>query len=375
MMAVPDRPIILVVGARPNFMKIAPLYAELARRGVPQLLLHTGQHYDENMSKVFFDDLGMPKPDIYLGIGSGSHAEQTAKVMVEFEKICKDSNPRWVVVVGDVNSTVACSLVAAKLWIPCAHVEAGLRSFDRRMPEEINRLVTDSIADLLLTPSPDGDENLRNEGVVESRILRVGNIMIDSLFNNLEKASKSTILTDLGLEKGTYGVLTLHRPSNVDDSAAFIRVIEALEIIGTHLPVVFPVHPRTVKNTERFGLTQRLESVPNMIRTGPAGYLDFIALMANARVVLTDSGGLQEETTALGIPCITLRENTERPITVTEGTNVIVGNDTEAIVTALVDILETGGKAGRIPDLWDGHTAERIADALLNSKEEGADGV
>ena len=198
---------------------------------------------------------------------------------------------------------------------------------------------------------------------------------IDSLFNNLEKASKSTILTDLGLEKGTYGVLTLHRPSNVDDSAAFIRVIEALEIIGTHLPVVFPVHPRTVKNTERFGLTQRLESVPNMIRTGPAGYLDFIALMANARVVLTDSGGLQEETTALGIPCITLRENTERPITVTEGTNVIVGNDTEAIVTALVDILETGGKAGRIPDLWDGHTAERIADALLNSKEEGADGV
>ena len=342
-------PVILVVGARPNFMKIAPLHAELERRSVSQILLHTGQHYDENMSKVFFDDLGMPQPDIYLGIGSGSHAEQTAKV---------------VVVVGDVNSTVACCLVCAKLWIPSAHVEAGLRSFDRRMPEEINRLLTDAIADLLLTPSPDGDENLRNEGVAEERIHRVGNIMIDSLFNNLEKSKQSTILTDLGLEKGEYATLTLHRPSNVDEKEPFVRILEALEIIGAGLPIVFPVHPRTAKQAEKFGLTERLESIPNIVLIGPAGYLDFVALLADAKFVLTDSGGLQEETTALGIPCITLRENTERPITVTEGTNVVVGSDTQAIVDAATDVFETGGKAGRIPDLWDGKTAERIADII-----------
>jgi len=366
-----EKPMILVVGARPNFMKIAPLHAEFSRRGIPQLLVHTGQHYDENMSQVYFDELGMPKPDIYFGIGSGSHAEQTAKVMIEFEKVCKEHNPQWVVVVGDVNSTVACTLVCAKLWIPCAHVEAGLRSFDRKMPEEINRLVTDSIADLLLTPSPDGDDNLRKEGVDESRILRVGNIMIDSLFNNIDKAEKSHILSELELTKGAYGVLTLHRPSNVDEPAAFIRIIEALETICARTPIVFPVHPRTKKNAERFGLTQRIESISNLIRMGPAGYLDFIALMANSRLVLTDSGGLQEETTALGIPCITLRDNTERPITVTEGTNVIVGNDTAAILSAVEDALVSGGKPGRIPDLWDGHTAGRIADALLGASAEG----
>jgi len=357
-------PVILVVGARPNFMKIAPLHAELERRGVEQILLHTGQHYDENMSKVFFDDLGMPQPDIYLGIGSGSHAEQTAKVMVEFEKVCMENKPSMVIVVGDVNSTVACCMVCAKLWIPSAHVEAGLRSFDRRMPEEINRLLTDAIADLLLTPSPDGDDNLRNEGVAEERIHRVGNIMIDSLFNNLEKSKQSTILTDLGLEKGEYAALTLHRPSNVDEKEPFVRILEALETIGARLPIVFPVHPRTAKQAEKFGLTGRLESIPNIVLIGPAGYLDFVALMADAKFVLTDSGGLQEETTALGIPCITLRENTERPITVTEGTNVVVGSDTQAIVDAASDVFETGGKAGRIPDLWDGHTAERIADII-----------
>ena len=358
-------PIILVVGARPNFMKIAPIHAELARRGVPQLLLHTGQHYDENMSKVFFDDLGMPEPDIYLGVGSGSHAVQTAKVMVEFEQICQHHEPSMVVVVGDVNSTVACTMVCAKLWIPCAHVEAGLRSNDRKMPEEINRLVTDAIADLLLTPSPDGDENLLKEGVAVERIKFVGNIMIDSLLNNLERAKGSTIHSDLGIEGDSYGVLTLHRPSNVDDSKAFKRILTALESIGSRIPLVFPMHPRTRNRTEEFGLTERLESIPNIILTGPAGYLDFVSLMAGSTFVLTDSGGLQEETTALGIPCITLRENTERPITVTEGTNVIVGNDTDAIIRAALDVLGTGGKAGRIPDLWDGHTAERIADVLL----------
>ena len=357
-------PVILVVGARPNFMKIAPIHAELTRRGIDQILLHTGQHYDENMSKVFFDDLGMPQPDIYLGIGSGSHATQTAKVMVEFEKVCNEYKPSMVVVVGDVNSTVACSMVCAKEWIPCAHVEAGLRSFDREMPEEINRLITDAIADLLLTPSPDGDENLRKEGVAEERIKRVGNIMIDSLFNNLERSKSSTIHADLGIEKGNYGVLTLHRPSNVDEKDAFMRILVALEQIGERIPLVFPLHPRTRIRAEEFGLTERLESIPNIVLTGPAGYLDFVALMAESKLVLTDSGGLQEETTALGIPCLTLRENTERPITVTEGTNTIVGNATDVILDAANNILDNGGKAGRIPDLWDGHTAERIADII-----------
>tara|TARA_B100001113_G_scaffold99922_1_gene80696 strand:- start:1728 stop:2825 length:1098 start_codon:yes stop_codon:yes gene_type:complete len=357
-------PVILVVGARPNFMKIAPIHAELRRRGVSLMLLHTGQHYDENMSKVFFDDLGMPEPDIYLGIGSGSHATQTAKVMVEFETVCKEHKPSMVIVVGDVNSTVACSMVCAKEWIPCAHVEAGLRSFDREMPEEINRLITDAIADYLLTPSSDGDENLRNEGVAEDRIKRVGNVMIDSLFNNLERAKKSTIHSDLNIEKGNYGVLTLHRPSNVDEMEAFSQILDALEQIGTRIPLVFPLHPRTRNRAEQFGLTERLELIPNIILTDPAGYLDFVALMAESKLVLTDSGGLQEETTALGIPCITLRKNTERPITVTEGTNTIVGNDTQAILDAAFDVLDNGGKAGRIPELWDGKTAERIADLV-----------
>ena len=357
-------PVILVVGARPNFMKIAPLHAELARRDIRQILLHTGQHYDENMSQVFFDDLGMPEPDIYLGIGSGSHATQTATVMVEFEKVCKEHNPSMVVVVGDVNSTVACSMVCAKEWIPCAHVEAGLRSFDRQMPEEINRLITDAIANILLTPSPDGDENLRNEGVSEDRIIRVGNIMIDSLFNNLERCKTSMIHSELDLEKGNYGVVTLHRPSNVDDELAFAGIIKALEEIGSCIPLVFPLHPRTKNRAEQFGLYERLTAIPNIVLTGPAGYLDFIALMSESKLVLTDSGGLQEETTALGIPCLTLRENTERPITVTEGTNTIVGNDPKVIIDTALEVLNNGGKAGRIPEMWDGKTAERIAEII-----------
>ena len=300
-------PVILVVGARPNFMKIAPIHAELAKRDIEQILLHTGQHYDENMSKVFFDDLGMPQPDIYLGIGSGSHATQTAKVMVEFEKVCKEHKPSMVVVVGDVNSTVLVAWCVRKNGFLALTLRLGLRSFDREMPEEINRLVTDAIADYLLTPSPDGDENLRNEGVAEDRIKRVGNVMIDSLFNNLERAKASTIHSDLGIEKGNYGVLTLHRPSNVDDKDAFIGILEALEKIGERIPLVFPLHPRTKNRAEQFGLTQRLESIPNIVLTGPAGYLDFVALMAESKIVLTDSGGLQEETTALGIPCLTLK--------------------------------------------------------------------
>ena len=358
-----NKTIILVVGARPNFMKIAPIYAELASRGEQLILLHTGQHYDDNMSKVFFDDLGMPKPDIYLGIGSGSHAYQTATVMIEFEKICIDREPSMVVVVGDVNSTVACSIVCAKLGVPCAHVEAGLRSFDRTMPEEINRILTDSVADLLLTPSPDGDENLRAEGVAKHRIVRVGNIMIDSLYSNLERSKESSILIDLGV-MDKFAILTLHRPSNVDDPDIFSGILSALETIGTEIQMIFPIHPRTEKMAKSFGMYERLESIPNIILTGPVGYLDFVALMASSTLVLTDSGGLQEETTALGIPCITLRENTERPITVTEGTNTIVGCDPELITKTALQALKGEGKGGRIPEMWDGKTAERIANVL-----------
>tara|TARA_X000001036_G_scaffold208859_1_gene196401 strand:+ start:2483 stop:3535 length:1053 start_codon:yes stop_codon:yes gene_type:complete len=346
-------------------MKIAPIQAELSARGVPTILLHTGQHYDENMSKVFFDDLGMKEPEIHLGVGSGSHASQTAKVMVEFEKVCNEHQPSMVVVVGDVNSTLACTIVCAKSLIPCAHVEAGLRSFDREMPEEINRILTDSVANLLLTPSADGDENLRNEGVVEERIFRVGNIMIDSLFENVKKSESSKIHDDLNLIN-EYALFTLHRPSNVDNKETFTTIIEALEDIAEDLDIVFPIHPRTRKMAINFDLFERLENIPGMRITEPIGYLDFVSLMSKSKLVLTDSGGLQEETTALGIPCLTLRENTERPITVTEGTNTIVGTDKNLIINLSKEVIESGGKSGRIPDLWDGKTAVRIADVLLN---------
>ncbi len=354
-----------MVGARPNFMKIAPIQAEFSARKIPTILLHTGQHYDENMSKVFFEDLGMREPDIHLGVGSGSHATQTAKVMVEFEKVCNEYQPSMVVVVGDVNSTLACTIVSAKLLIPCAHVEAGLRSFDREMPEEINRILTDSIANLLLTPSVDGDENLRDEGVVEDRIFRVGNIMIDSLFENVKKAESSNIHTDLKLDS-EYALFTLHRPSNVDDKENFATIIEALEEIANDLDIVFPIHPRTRKMAESFDLFERLENISGMHITEPIGYLDFVSLMSNSKLVLTDSGGLQEETTALGIPCLTLRENTERPITVTEGTNTIVGTDKDLIISLSKEVIENGGKSGNVPDLWDGKTAARIADVILD---------
>lgn len=359
-----QNPIILVVGARPNFMKIAPLYKELKKRGISQILLHTGQHYDRNMSEVFFEDLGMPEPDIHLDVGSGSHASQTAKVMIEFENVCNEIEPPIVVVVGDVNSTVACSLVCAKLLIPCAHVESGLRSRDRRMPEEINRLITDCISDILLTPSKDASENLILEGIDESRIKLVGNIMIDSLYSNLEKSKSSDILNNLNIFEKEYCVLTLHRPSNVDKRDNFIRIIEALEKIGEKTKIVFPMHPRTRNMADRHGLTERISSVPGIIISEPSGYLDFIALVANSKLVLTDSGGLQEETTALGIPCLTLRENTERPVTVEEGTNTIVGNYPKTIISSAFEALDGEGKSGRIPHLWDGNTAFRIADIL-----------
>ncbi len=360
------KPIILVVGARPNFMKMAPLYDELKKRDLPVILLHTGQHYDDNMSKVFFEDLGMPKPDIYLGVGSASHAKQTAKIMIDFEEVCKKETPSIVVVAGDVNSTIACALVAKKLSIPVGHVEAGLRSFDMEMPEEINRILTDRISDLLFTPSKDANQNLTKEGMDAQNIKLVGNIMIDSLLNKIEKSEISTIHQKLKVKKENYVLITLHRPSNVDYEDSLTRIIKALETIGENTTIVFPVHPRTTNMINEFGLDNRINQIPNLILTKPVGYLDFLALIKYSKVVLTDSGGLQEETTALGIPCITLRENTERPITVEEGTNTIVGNKTENILDEWKNISLNGGKSGRIPELWDGKTAIRISDILVD---------
>lgn len=365
--------VVSVVGARPNFMKVAPIVEAIKRRGhefAAPLVVHTGQHYDAQMSDAFFRDLGLPEPDVYLGVGSGSHAAQTAAVMQLFEPVVLRERPDWVLVVGDVNSTLACALVCAKLLVPVAHVEAGLRSRDRTMPEEINRLLTDQLADLLLTPSTDGDANLLSEGVAPERIRFVGNVMIDSLFAQLERAKASRVREHLGVEGRDYAVLTLHRPSNVDDRATLARLLDALERIGERLPIVFPVHPRTRRNLTEFGFAERVEQTSRIILTEPLGYLDFLQLYSGARLVLTDSGGLQEETTALGIPCLTLRENTERPVTVELGTNKIVGTDTEKIMGAALSALDTRREAGTpspVPPLWDGRAADRILDALVSA--------
>jgi UDP-N-acetylglucosamine 2-epimerase (non-hydrolysing) len=363
-----------VVGARPNFMKVAPIVEAMKRREgeFMPLLLHTGQHYDEGMSDAFFRDLGLPAPDVYLGVGSGSHAAQTAAVMQSFEPVVLSERPDWVVVVGDVNSTLACALVCSKLGVRVAHVEAGLRSRDRTMPEEINRLLTDQLADLLLTPSVDADANLLAEGIPKKRIRFVGNVMIDSLFSQLERAKLSTVREELGVEDKDYATLTLHRPSNVDERDAFSRILDALEQIAERLPIIFPVHPRTRARIAEFDFTERIERLKNLRLVEPLGYLDFLCLYSGARLVLTDSGGIQEETTALSIPCLTLRENTERPITVEMGTNQIVGTNTlkitEAAFSALDNPRET--KQRRVPPLWDGHTAPRILEALLEGMRD-----
>jgi UDP-N-acetylglucosamine 2-epimerase (non-hydrolysing) len=362
--------VINVVGARPNFMKVAPVVEAMRRRAemFAPLVLHTGQHYDAQMSDAFFRDLGLPEPDVYLGVGSGSHAQQTAAVMQSFEPVVLKEKPDWVLVVGDVNSTLACALVCSKLGIKVAHVEAGLRSRDRTMPEEINRLLTDQIADLLLTPSEDGDANLLAEGIPPARIRFVGNVMIDSLFNQLKRAEASSIREDLEISGRDYATLTLHRPSNVDDPVTFARILDALEEISTRLPVIFPVHPRTRARLAEFSLMERVERCRTLRLIEPLGYLDFLRLYSGARLVLTDSGGIQEETTALSIPCLTLRENTERPITVSMGTNTIVGTNTERITGAAFDALDTArtptSAPTPVPPLWDGHAAERILDAL-----------
>jgi UDP-N-acetylglucosamine 2-epimerase (non-hydrolysing) len=348
-----------VVGARPNFMKMAPVILELNRRGLRQFCVHTGQHYDAQMSAVFFDELGMPKPDAFLGVGSCSHAEQTARIMVSFEKLCLEQNPTLVVVAGDVNSTLACALVAAKLHIPVAHVESGLRSFDRSMPEELNRIVTDHLSSILFTTEPSGNVNLLKEGISSSQIHFVGNTMIDSLMAHLDKALAGKPWQRFHLEPDCYGLVTLHRPANVDDLPTLTEIGLALQKVSSDLPLLFPVHPRTCDR-----LKQALPDWPSITIIEPLGYLDFLALMAKSRLVLTDSGGIQEETTILGVPCVTIRPNTERPITIESGTNRLAGVTREGIVGAARDALSQKSLHAVSPSLWDGRAAGRIVDVL-----------
>jgi UDP-N-acetylglucosamine 2-epimerase (non-hydrolysing) len=350
----------LIAAARPNFMKVAPLWHALRRSDwCRPMLIHTGQHYDANMSDAFFADLGLPAPDHHLGVGSGTHAEQTAGVMVAYEKILMAAPPDWTVVVGDVNSTAACTLAAKKLCLRVAHLEAGLRSHDRTMPEEINRIVTDSIADVLWTPSEDGDENLRREGVPADRITRVGNIMIDSYELLRPEIEAARTRDRFGLARKGYGVVTLHRPSNVDDPKSLAALVAALSAVARVVPLVFALHPRTRKNLATFGLLEALERAPGLQVTEPLSYVPFMSLVRDARLTITDSGGIQEETTYLGIPCLTLRTTTERPITVSQGTNRLVR--TEALAGMVERIASGDWPGARCPELWDGHTADRVA--------------
>jgi UDP-N-acetylglucosamine 2-epimerase (non-hydrolysing) len=367
----PSFGITCIVGARPNFMKIAPII-EALNKLKPHLkvtLVHTGQHYDVAMNEQYFQALGIPAPDINLEVGSGSHAVQTAEVMCRFETVLDQNKTDAVLVVGDVNSTIACALVATKKGIPVVHVEAGLRSFDRAMPEEINRVLTDQISDFLFTTEPSGKDNLLREGVAADRIHFVGNVMIDTLRLNLPRAiSTEKIARDAGKSSfphahKAYGVVTMHRPSNVDNPEVLRGLLEVVSRISKELPIVFPVHPRTKSMINKFGFDHLLES-ESVLLLPPMGYLEMLGLMKDAKVVLTDSGGVQEETTALGVPCITLRENTERPITVEQGTNTIAGQNPVEIWAAFQDVIQTGGKAGRVPEFWDGHAADRIVDVL-----------
>lgn len=350
-------------------MKIAPIDREFKRRGIETLLVHTGQHYDQNMSDVFFEDLNMKSPDVHLNVGSGSHASQTAKIMIEFENVCEQYDFCMVVVVGDVNSTVACTLVAKKLGIPVTHVEAGLRSFDREMPEEINRILTDSISDLLLTPSLDGNENLRKEGVSDTRVEFVGNIMIDSLYDAVERVLNMDINPAKSLNIERYSVVTLHRPSNVDVEGKVNQLVAHLVEISQKLPIIFPMHPRTRNNLQKFGKLTELEDAPGIHILEPLGYLEFVSLVNHSTLVITDSGGLQEETTSLGIPCLTLRENTERPITITEGTNRLI-TDLSTLQQSVDEALNSEStQRKQKPKFWDGKTAERIVNAIVASIE------
>jgi UDP-N-acetylglucosamine 2-epimerase (non-hydrolysing) len=354
-----------IVGARPNFMKIAPIVAQLraAGDGIDSVLVHTGQHYDEKLSQVFFDELSIPHPDVNLNVGSGSHAQQTAAIIAAFEPVLLEIRPDILVVVGDVNSTLACALVATKLGVRVAHVEAGLRSFDRTMPEEINRLLTDQISDLLFTSEPGAEDNLLREGIERAKIHFVGNVMIDTLLAHRERARALNVPERFGVTRRAYGLLTLHRPSNVDDETTFERLMGAIETISRDVPFIFPVHPRTRPMIQRSAIASRMVASGALRPIDPLGYLDFLGLMESSRVLLTDSGGVQEETTILGVPCLTLRENTERPVTITHGTNQLVGTDPEKIRGAWQRV-QTASSERRVPPLWDGRTAERIVEVL-----------
>ncbi len=369
---VPNLKIACVVGARPNFMKMAPLLRAVEASGkIDVTLIHTGQHYDQELSSVFFEQLEIPKPDISLEVGSGSQAEQTARILERIEPVLQRGVEGrafdWLVVVGDVNSTMAAAIAAAKLGIPVAHVEAGLRSFDRKMPEEINRLVTDSISTLMLVSDPAGMDHLRREGHGEEKLHLVGNLMIDTLFHSLAKAKSLDTLKELNLEPKGYGVVTLHRPSNVDDRATLSAILDVLQDVSQDLPLAFPIHPRTRSRIENFGLIEKLAENGNIRVLPPLGYLEFLALTSGSRVIVTDSGGLQEESTALSIPCLTMRENTERPITVTEGSSTLVGNDAKSLRRELDRVLTGSYDVGKCPPLWDGNAAGRIVDAMLGT--------
>jgi UDP-N-acetylglucosamine 2-epimerase (non-hydrolysing) len=375
--------IINVVGARPNFMKIAPLMNEMAGHpDISPMLIHTGQHYDDKMSRSFFDDLNIPKPDINLEVGSGTHAEQTAEIMKRFEPVLLKEKPDGILVVGDVNSTIACALTASKLGIKVIHVEAGLRSYDRTMPEEINRVLTDALSDLLFTSERKAGENLLREGIHKEKIFFVGNVMIDTLLEHRKKAGKSDVLRRLKLNNrkpksrsaapAPYALLTLHRPSNVDCVDTLGNIMEAVSVLAGWMPVIFPIHPRTKRKMEDFGFMavyeprgKKSDNGRRIVFTEPLGYLDFLRLMADASIVLTDSGGIQEETTVLGIPCVTLRENTERPVTITEGTNRMVGTDRQRIIDECQNILNGGSRPGRVPELWDGKASQRIVNVIV----------
>jgi UDP-N-acetylglucosamine 2-epimerase (non-hydrolysing) len=377
-----------IVGARPNFMKIAPLLAEMRKHSeLSPILVHTGQHYDYQMSQVFFDQLGVPKPDYNLEVGSGTHHEQTAEVMKRFGELVERDRPDLIVVVGDVNSTMACALVAAKEMIPLAHVEAGLRSFDRGMPEEVNRVVADAVSDLLFTTEESGGVNLRREGIAEDKIFFVGNVMIDSLIRGLESARQSPFVKRLGLPEKGFAVLTLHRPSNVDDPIRLRRILDVIADIAQRLPVIFPVHPRTAAKVAEAGIRNMKSwngatviSSPGIYTMAPAAYLDFIGMVDRAALVITDSGGIQEETSYLGIPCLTLRANTERPVTLSVGTNRLVGTDPENLrreAFSLLDSVESrtaqqSERASSRPRLWDGHASERIFQVLMEFLEKRA---
>lgn len=370
--------IISVVGARPNFMKVAPIYKQLNKKrqmlngidntasNIEHLICHTGQHYDEKMSDIFFRQLGLPAPDFYLGVGGGSHAEQTGKIMIEFEKILLKEKPDLVIVVGDVNSTIACSLTAKKLHIKVAHIEAGLRSFDREMPEEINRILTDSISDYLFVTEKSGLENLKHEGIEDNKVFFVGNCMIDSLISFLPLTENSDISAQLNIKDEKYILVTMHRPSNVDNEVMLKKLIALLISLSEKRKIVFPIHPRTNKNLETFGLLNQLND--NVILTEPIGYIDFITLVKNTELIITDSGGIQEESTFLGVQCITLRKTTERPSTVEVGTNQLLGEDFDKAKEAALNVLDGFTKKGTIPELWDGNAAERIVDILVQDK-------